>query len=182
VPDMQPRDAHMFAATFRSVNHLINTVRMHLPSLEQLNIKDPTARTILLTHSLINAATMKLHGIFSYVDSVSRQQCLEAAKSMFRLVNVRLADIPHVNPIMGTLWTTAIDVLLDEITRLRDHRTSWAPDTPAGDEELLGFLREGMTALSTFTGASLLMSKCSLPGSRDSTVTAKDDGPYSFVF
>lgn len=101
VADMQPREAHLFAATFRSVSNLIDTVRMQLPPLEHLNITDSTARTILLSHSLINAATVKLHGIFSYVDPVSRGQCLEAAKAMFRLGNIRLADLPHVNPIMG---------------------------------------------------------------------------------
>jgi hypothetical protein len=99
--DLQTREFQAFAAAFQSINRLIDAFRLHLPSLNDLNPKDPATRTILLTHALTDAATIKLHSIFSYADSASKQHCLTAARNMVAFGGLNLHEVGYMNPIMG---------------------------------------------------------------------------------
>lgn len=98
---MQQREFQAFAAAFQSVNRLIESFRSLLPPLSHIEVTDPTIRTLLMTHALADAATIKLHGIFAYADTSSKQNCLMAARNMVSLGGVNLQEIGYMNPIMG---------------------------------------------------------------------------------
>lgn len=99
--DVSPRDAQFLSNAFHTVDGLIQTLRAQLPDLAQLDGRSPAARTVLLTHSLLNAATIKLHGLFMASDPASRQTCLAAARDMFHFGDMNLQGLGYLNPMMG---------------------------------------------------------------------------------
>ncbi|KAF6761603.1 hypothetical protein DFP72DRAFT_987787 [Ephemerocybe angulata] len=151
-PNMGQREFQAFAAGFQTVNRLIETFRSQLPPISTYRASDPAIRTLILTHALTDAATIKLHGIFAYADSASKQHCLTAARS------VSLQEVGYLNPIMGTLWMSACHVFIDEVSRLR-MPASW-PQSPTGEElteeGLMEYLRNGINALSLYSEDNVL--------------------------
>jgi hypothetical protein len=93
----QERESSMEASrtTFDIIDELIESLRAKL-RLENL----PCTPTIVLTYSLLDAATITLHNIFKTSDATSRQRCLDAAQAMFRFADADLRR-QHLNPIMG---------------------------------------------------------------------------------
>ncbi|KAF7362540.1 hypothetical protein MVEN_00602000 [Mycena venus] len=166
-PNVPEREAQSWWTAFGVVDQLINSLRSELPDLAaqlQVQGRSPgSARTILLTHSLLNAATIKLHSIF-YTDPTSRQNCLAAARDMFRFGGTNPQGLGYLNPMMGTLWMTACSVFIDELRRIRATAESapgaWPLQIASESErekEMLGSLHDGLDALSAFARESLLM-------------------------
>jgi hypothetical protein len=179
-PDLSEREFQAFAVAFQSINRLLDTFRANLPPLANSDPMHLSTRTLLLTHALTDAASIKLHSIFSYADSASKQHCVTAARAMVSFGGLNLQEIGYINPIMGvsqqchraiafahgirvpvqTLWMTACHVFIDEISRVRSLTGAWPPGAPqVGEEELMEKLRNGITALSLFSEESALMSK-----------------------
>ncbi|KAJ7023359.1 hypothetical protein C8F04DRAFT_1134562 [Mycena alexandri] len=156
-PNFPEREAQSWGTAFNVVDQLIKSLRLQLPTLAQLEGRGST-RTILLTHSLLNAATIKLHSIF-YSDPTSRQTCLDAARDMFRFGGTDPRGLGYLNPMMGTLWMTACSVFIDELRRIRatDPVSGSWEDTAVREKEMLGGLSDGLDALSSFARESLLM-------------------------
>ncbi|KAJ7165539.1 hypothetical protein C8R43DRAFT_1164857 [Mycena crocata] len=124
---------------------------------QQLDGRSP-ARTILLTHSLLNAAIIKLHSMFMYSDTTSRDVCLAAARAMFRFGDMNLPGLGYLNPIMGTLWEAACSVFIAELNHLRSINSAWPSQGAAESEkEMYANLQDGFAALNTFARESLLM-------------------------
>ncbi|KAJ6596472.1 hypothetical protein B0H10DRAFT_2088790 [Mycena sp. CBHHK59/15] len=141
-------------AAFHAVDRLINALRSQLPDLAQID--DRTARTVLLTQSLLNAATIKVHSLYMREDQRSRHTCLAAACDMFRFGEKRLHGLGylnHLNPMMGTLWLTACCVLVDEIKRPRPPSQTLSYDEKEGHASLL----DGLATLKAFARGSPLM-------------------------
>ncbi|KAJ6631297.1 hypothetical protein B0H10DRAFT_1978077 [Mycena sp. CBHHK59/15] len=158
VPNLSPREAQSLSTAFQTVDQLITSLRTQLPNFAQLDGRS-SARTILLTRSLLNAATIKLHSIFMYSDPTSRQNCLDAARDMFRFGDINLQGLGYLNPMMGTLWMTACSVFVDELKRILSVQTAWPTSTASGsEEEMRSSLEGGLAALSVFAHDSLLMS------------------------
>ncbi|RXW23877.1 hypothetical protein EST38_g1966 [Candolleomyces aberdarensis] len=161
-PNMQQREFQAFAAAFQTVNRLIETFRSHLPPITKHEANDPAVRTLILIHGLTDAASIKLHGIFAYADSASKQHCLTAARNVIQCGGVNLTEVGYLNPIMGTLWMTACHVFIDEVSRLRLHQASWSdPSAPTtggelSEEELMEHLRHGLNALSLYSEDNVL--------------------------
>ncbi|KAJ7921503.1 hypothetical protein B0H13DRAFT_2416065 [Mycena leptocephala] len=125
------REAQSWWTAFSVVDQLINALRAELPDIAQLQGRS-TARTILLTQSLLNAATIKLH------------------------------RAGYLNPMMGTLWMTACNVFIDELRRIRAEsaHSTWplqAASEQEREKEMLASLQDGLDALSAFAHESLLM-------------------------
>ncbi|KAJ6476170.1 hypothetical protein C8R45DRAFT_1009047 [Mycena sanguinolenta] len=159
-PNLPEREAQSWWTAFNVVNQLITSVWSELPDLAQLQDRS-SARTILLTHSLLNAATIKLHSIF-YTDPTSRQNCLAAARDMFRFGGTNPHGLGYLNPIMGTLWMTACNVFIDELRRIRTGPAhgAWPLQMASEQErekEMLASLQDGRDALSAFPRESLLI-------------------------
>lgn len=123
VKGMQPRDYQNYANLFQSTHHLIDVFRAALPPLALTTpVSSPISphgenyhfRTLLLTHALVDAAIIKLHGHFAYAynaaggyaaDSASRQYCLDAAKRIVAGCGlVSSGEVVFVSPIMGVSY------------------------------------------------------------------------------
>ncbi|KAK7038577.1 hypothetical protein R3P38DRAFT_547847 [Favolaschia claudopus] len=144
---------------FGFVDQLINTLRAELSDLTQIQNRS-AAPSILFTHSLLDAATIQLHSMF-YSDPTSRQNCLAAARDMFRFGGTNSQELGYLNPMMGTLWMTACNVFIDELRRMR---AEWAhrmwpllASDQEHEKEMLASLNDGLDALSFFARESLLM-------------------------
>jgi hypothetical protein len=96
---MSQRDRVAYDAAARSVNVLIESFRANLAPLPASD--HPSLRTNLLIHALVEAASIKLHWIFAYAYSSSKQICLSAASNMINYGDLNLQDIGYINPIMG---------------------------------------------------------------------------------
>jgi hypothetical protein len=153
-PTMSQRDRVAYDAAARSVNVLIESFRANLAPLPPSG--HPSLRTNLLIHALVEAASIKLHWIFAYAYSSSKQICLSAASNMLNYGDLNLQDIGYINPIMGNLWMTACHVFIDEISRVRQLRGTW-PDAPRVEDELMENYRNGLKAMSLFSQESTLM-------------------------
>ncbi|KAJ6593229.1 hypothetical protein B0H19DRAFT_1010606 [Mycena capillaripes] len=158
-PNVPEREAQSWWTAFGVVDQLINTLRSELPEIAQLQGR--SARTVLLTHSLLNAATIKLHSIF-YTDPTSRQNCLAAARDMFHFGGTNPQGLGYLNPMMGNLWMTACSVFIDELRHIRAEsmQSPW-PLQPASEaeqeREMLSKLHDGIDAIGAFARESLLM-------------------------
>ncbi|KAL0065433.1 hypothetical protein AAF712_007497 [Marasmius tenuissimus] len=151
-PDASQKDSQAFIAAFQSLNHLLQTTKAQLGPLPA-DLAGPSTRLLYLSYALIYGAVIKLHNIFSYSDSGSRQACIDAAKAMLRPQSngvTNMQQLGCVNPIMGTLWALACQVLIEEVVRIRQ---GW----PGEAEFLLAHIDEGFSMLSFFAVSSDLM-------------------------
>lgn len=99
--DMPKRESDAFTASFHSINKLIDEFRLWIPQLSQSGSNTANTRMLLLVHSLTNAATIKLHGIFSYADPISNQKCVQAACDMVNFNGIDLRSLGVVNSVYG---------------------------------------------------------------------------------
>lgn len=99
--DMRQRDSEAFWKSFRSTDDLLEILRTKTPDLSRPGSNDTDMRTLLLIHSLINAAIIKLHSTFSYANVTSNQKCITAASDMFIHHGVDLRTLGVVNSIFG---------------------------------------------------------------------------------
>ncbi|KAJ7865858.1 hypothetical protein B0H14DRAFT_3862133 [Mycena olivaceomarginata] len=155
-PNVPKGEAQSWWKAFGVVDQLINSLRFK----SKAAVRAP--RTILLTHSLLNAATIKLHSI-CYTNPLSRQSCLAAARDVLRFGGANPQGLGHLNPMMGILWMTACSVFIDELRRMRATVESapgaWPSQIASESErkEMLGSLHDGLDRLSAFARESLLM-------------------------
>lgn len=98
---MTQRDQAAYDAAAKSVNVLIESFRANLVSIPTYDTHNPNIRNILLTHALVDAASIKLHWIFAYAYAASKQICLTAARNMVNYGDLNLQEIGHINPVMG---------------------------------------------------------------------------------
>ncbi|KAJ7658625.1 hypothetical protein DFH06DRAFT_1090136 [Mycena polygramma] len=162
-PDLPAPEAQSWLTAFGVVERLICTLRSQLPDIEGLQ-GHRSVPNMLLTHSLLDAATIRLHGPF-YGRSPSTENCLAAAHHMFRFDRPSLRAIGDLNPMMATLWMTAWSVFADEVRRIRrEDSAPWPPQLACGEEDekaMIASLQNGLNTLSVFAGKSLLMRKFS---------------------
>ncbi|KAJ3907566.1 hypothetical protein F5879DRAFT_505716 [Lentinula edodes] len=115
-PNMSLADATRFQQTFNNLNSAINNMTAILPSLSDHNLSRSTIRRLLIAHTLCRVATIILHGIFEQRDPASQGQVLTAAESVVMLLkSINLTDFPFIDPIMGHLWMTTVNVFIKEI-------------------------------------------------------------------
>ena len=107
---MSQRDRVAYDAAARSVNVLIESFRANLAPLPPSG--HASLRTHLLIHALVEAASIKLHWIFAYAYSSSKQICLSAASNMVNYGDLNLHDIGYINPIMGVCTTSPLLIYL----------------------------------------------------------------------
>ncbi|KAJ3510495.1 hypothetical protein NLJ89_g4635 [Agrocybe chaxingu] len=158
-PTLAPRDRSAYEAAARSVNVLIDAFRNKLGPMPRFNTRDPSIRTTLLTHALIDAASIKLHCIFAYAYSSSKQICLSAARNMVNYGDLNLQELGHMNPIIGNLWMSANLIFVDEISRVRQVKETY-PEAAAIEDELMESYRHGLNAMSLFSHEGKLMPEC----------------------
>lgn len=122
---MAADEASRFGAKFASLNNLIDTFHSSLVFVP-LTRHDPSSislfGTILTTHTIAYVATIQLHSIFPS-NPHSRQKALNAAHACVTILRqVDMSTVAHVNPILGSCWTSVCQILIDEIRSIRHER------------------------------------------------------------
>ncbi|KAJ7801563.1 Zn(2)-Cys(6) binuclear cluster domain-containing protein [Mycena olivaceomarginata] len=137
-PGMPNAISAKFYADFKQLDTLIDP----LPRLSAMT------RTLVVAHSIAHAATVRLHSLFAHTDATAKRKRLAAARSVLGIIAaVPLRHFRYINPIMGTVWTAACGVFLEEIHALKAlHRG------PPREEELnlRAFLSRSVAAISAF--------------------------------
>ncbi|KAJ8508862.1 hypothetical protein ONZ45_g8926 [Pleurotus djamor] len=154
IQEMYPHEATAFSNAFHSLDRLIHKFREELSPVPEAGDTSLSSelRTQVITRALAEASVIKLHGNFSYSDTSSKHKCLSAARAIVSLGKANLSQLTYINPIMGTLWSIACQVFIDEISRLRTGEGSLTPTaTVSGEDSLLKSLREGMATLSLYS-------------------------------
>ncbi|KIY63394.1 hypothetical protein CYLTODRAFT_138144 [Cylindrobasidium torrendii FP15055 ss-10] len=122
-PDMSPSETQSFSARFATLNANIEQLRLHLVAPAQLR---SAPRSAFVAHNLVCAAFLQLHGMFGSREenTQSRQTILNAARHTFQLlVNLNVSAMTkYVNPIIGTVWMSASQVLFEELARMKGQR------------------------------------------------------------
>ncbi|TFK66447.1 hypothetical protein BDN72DRAFT_859913 [Pluteus cervinus] len=159
-PSFQPQEYNNYRTACTAVHNVINNLRSELPPVHQpADAIDPSTRILLLTHALIDASMIKLHTPFAYNAETSKQICLKSAQSIITFGGAILQDVGALNPVMGYLWMTACQVLIDEISRIRHARNFYGSEDLNSNEEHYHeeWYRVGLAALNCFTEDNPLM-------------------------
>ncbi|KIK70720.1 hypothetical protein GYMLUDRAFT_254049, partial [Collybiopsis luxurians FD-317 M1] len=119
-----------FGASFASLDHLIDTFQssLGLIPLNYQSLYSYESGTILTTHTLAYLATVQLHSVFIATSSHSRRKALAAARACVTILRqVDMSSVSHVNPILGSCWTSVCQVFIDELKRIRKGNRSSLP-------------------------------------------------------
>ncbi|KAJ7706494.1 hypothetical protein B0H16DRAFT_1901645 [Mycena metata] len=121
---------------------------------------DVAARALALTHAITAAAAIKLRE--SRPDAGSRlAQGKRVAAARGILASLGAFHSANVHPIVGSLYSIACHVLLEEIRAAREFREVWAESLgqrmspPASDEDrLVADLRDGLVTMAVYAAES----------------------------
>ncbi|KAJ6567150.1 hypothetical protein B0H19DRAFT_1374458 [Mycena capillaripes] len=153
-PDMLRDQASAFQSSFSVLDSLIDCLRGAVIPPNQIAHPTPAmTRTLVVAHSIAHAATIQLHGIAPLLgDTDARRKRLSAARVVLGIItSVPLQHMSYINPIMGTVWLTACQVLVDEIYALKAQRVS----RQAGED--MALLTRTVGVLSTFSATCPLL-------------------------
>ncbi|KAF8071753.1 Zn(2)-Cys(6) binuclear cluster domain-containing protein [Lyophyllum atratum] len=160
--DMQPGEATRFTESFSALSECIDRFITALPDITQLEMTLPDAiRTNFITHTLAHTASLRLNAIFADANEQSREKCLVSALAIVGLIrDVDLENFQHINPIIGTLWMSACQFLIGEVSRLRTLRSIWAPESfpDEKEEQVVAALERCFGAMALFSLDSPLIS------------------------
>ncbi|KAJ6472282.1 hypothetical protein C8R47DRAFT_1054121 [Mycena vitilis] len=158
-PDMSQNQSTAFRESFVALDRLIDRFRAALVPPNRISFPTPaTTRALVVSHSIAHTSAIQLHRIGPLrADPNSRRKSLVAATNVLNIiVSVPLQNFAYINPIMGTVWLTACQVLVDEIYELRMQRVA---GRPGGEEmELMGLLERTADVLSSLTKTCPLLS------------------------
>ncbi|KAJ7494367.1 hypothetical protein B0H11DRAFT_2277116 [Mycena galericulata] len=156
-PDMLREQTSVFRSSFSSLDSLIDNFRAALIPPNRFDHPTPAmTRTLVIAHSIAHAATMKLHTVEPLrTDTNARRKRLAAAQTALEIiVSVPLTHFSYINPIMGTVWLDAFQVLVDEISFLRKQHMG-----RTGEETgLMTLLTRTLDVLTNFVGTCPLLS------------------------
>ncbi|KAK0228527.1 hypothetical protein IW262DRAFT_1490543 [Armillaria fumosa] len=154
--DMDEQEAIDFYASFAALDALLEDLRSSLPLPD--TVPNPTSvkrRTLFVAHNLTYAAIMQLYDLFAKVDKESKDKVLMAARAVFRMSGI----VPHglsVNPIIGTVWVSGCQVLLEELVALKASRSAHDP-AKNEETELFGIFNAGFQDMIVLAESCILL-------------------------
>ncbi|KAJ7202637.1 hypothetical protein GGX14DRAFT_653917 [Mycena pura] len=149
------------SVAFTALDNLISRFRAALPPPSRFPLATPTmARALVAAHSIAHAAALQLH--HACPGSSSARAAVAAARAVLGIVAA--APLPPggcINPIMGTVWRTACQVLMDEIATLRMQRQhaqgrARGPGDEDSEAALVALLARALGNLADFAACPLL--------------------------
>lgn len=152
--------ANELADQFSSLDALIESFKVVLPSMGQVEMTMPmSVRLAFVTHTLVHVSVIQLHSGLAGTNVHSQQRTLAAAEAVFDIITStgNLQSFGQINPIVGTLWTRAAQVIVGEISRMRALRATWGGLPTDKERELADVLERGLAAMAWFAGDSQLM-------------------------
>ncbi|KAH8831774.1 hypothetical protein DL96DRAFT_1706183 [Flagelloscypha sp. PMI_526] len=111
--------AEVLLSSHQRLSHVVTNLRSAMPRLHQLSTSDVTPARLLAVGSMIEAAGVTLFRVFAPSDQAYRTACAKAAASILNPAGIDVTKQSYVSPIMGLLWSTAIDALEQECERLK---------------------------------------------------------------
>ncbi|KAJ7658695.1 hypothetical protein DFH06DRAFT_990190, partial [Mycena polygramma] len=117
-PGMREGEAQSWRTAFTAIDERIHVLRSELGKVVPVQGGRGAEHNILLTSSLLDAATIHLHSVF-YWERVSAQRCLTAALHMLRLAQASPQWLGYHNPMMSTLLIAACSVFDRELRLIR---------------------------------------------------------------
>ncbi|CAK5274783.1 unnamed protein product [Mycena citricolor] len=139
----QATDQTVFSAQHIGLNHSIESLKQAI-----LATSNRTSG-LSLAHTLAHAATLLLHQPFADRYDESRQCMLRSCRAIVEFGRSQdWTSAEYVDPVLGTIWSLAINVLVSEIARLK-HRGS-----PASRNMLRQFNQAGVDVLSAMTSGA----------------------------
>ncbi|KAJ7184517.1 hypothetical protein C8R46DRAFT_462112 [Mycena filopes] len=137
-PNMTPAETSSFLKPFTKLNTRIQKFRDRLPTPSP--VAAAAKARVILAHSIAHAATIQLNRPFMAVNPPCRDLCLAACRSIVWIVRTGgLRDVPSINPIIGSVWTMTVQVLTQEIGRLRhvSNAAALIADMMSGRDEIV---------------------------------------------
>ncbi|KAJ7113082.1 hypothetical protein C8R44DRAFT_984901 [Mycena epipterygia] len=153
-PEMQQNQPSAFQNSFFSLGCLIDTFRAALVLPNQLANPTPAMmRAIVVAHSIAHMAAIKLYNTGPmHADPNARRKCVAAARAILNtIVFIPLQHFAYINPVMGTVWLGACQVLMDEIYAFRVQQRR------EKEGELVLLLTQALGVFSSFAGTCPLL-------------------------
>ncbi|KAH9474359.1 hypothetical protein JR316_0012817 [Psilocybe cubensis] len=144
---------------FTGLSNLLDSVLGLLPSLDPQSIgriqSVEMARRYGVVYSILCSAFIRLHAPFAFSgrSESSLRKRLSMARTILELaIGLRGRGVGYLNPIIGTVWIEASQVVFDEVSRIRSMRTSGTL-LPGGPDErvMLGLVNRATQAMAGFT-------------------------------
>ncbi|KAF4612992.1 hypothetical protein D9613_010762 [Agrocybe pediades] len=143
---------------FSNLSGLLDSLVSLLPSrdpqtLGRMQFADK-ARRIGITFSMLCAAGIRLHAPFAHggrSESSKRKRLLMARTMLEIAIAIRARGSAFLNPLIGTMWIEATQVLFDEIALIRNLRASGnLPPHNADDMAMLDLIQRATAAMTEF--------------------------------
>ncbi|KAF9465467.1 hypothetical protein BDZ94DRAFT_1189325 [Collybia nuda] len=129
------------------LDSLIDQFKSNFPLLDRLNSRAPGRETLLITQMMAHVATIKLHQPFSDGHKHSRDKSLFSAQSIAGLTRDMMPTRAlQIDPILGVLWTSACEVIMQEMSRSTANHGQWMP-----------LLQVMLSQMTKFSAGSVLM-------------------------
>ncbi|KAK0493547.1 Zn(2)-Cys(6) binuclear cluster domain-containing protein [Armillaria luteobubalina] len=154
--DMTQEESIDFYASFAALDGLLENLRSALPSPNELaNSTSSKRNTLFVAHNLTYATIIQLYGLFARIDPQSQDKVLMAAQAVFRMTGSVSHGSP-INPIIGTIWVSAGQVLLEELVVLRASRLGHSPAS-ARETELMSVLNARIQDMCLLAESCILL-------------------------
>lgn len=128
---------------------LENTIQRFTASLLPLHQLNGTLaeskHSLIVVHTLAQAALVRLHYRFSENNHLRHEKCLQAARACLLIIrHIGDADYDYLDPIIGSCWGSAASVLVREIARIE----AWSAVSTAELHAHVGTFVSAMSKLS----------------------------------
>ncbi|KIM36232.1 hypothetical protein M413DRAFT_449285 [Hebeloma cylindrosporum] len=158
------QDLSPFLQEFTNLSALLDAVIGRLPSLDPQAIvriqNAEQARRFSVAYTILNAAAIRLHAPFALSgrSETSKNKRITAARTvLLMIVAVRSRGDGYLNPIVGTAWIEASQVLFEEVNSIRAIRSSgnWnggaSHHSPPDERPILGLIRQAVGAMTDYS-------------------------------
>jgi len=137
-----------------SINRFITSI---IPVHQMGAIHASDRHNLIVVHTLVQAALIRLYYLRGEVDQLWNEKCLHAARGMLLVIGqVADMDLEFLDPIVGCCWASAAHVFMREIAQVE-------PWSPMASNELgnnIGTITNALSRLSmTFPLAGFLTSR-----------------------
>ncbi|KAF8997582.1 hypothetical protein BDQ17DRAFT_1248425 [Cyathus striatus] len=159
-PRLSQDQYNSFINAFSSFDALLTHTQSSVGSISQIisGATNPEQlRTLIVAYSVLHASTIRLHTVFASTEA-SKLKIMSSARSVIDIIVAsRQRNLIHLNPIIGTAWVDASQVVVNEIVALRSVRSSTGSSTPTEAETSLmqGFQRS-LAAITAFSDSCIL--------------------------
>ncbi|KAJ7148546.1 Zn(2)-Cys(6) binuclear cluster domain-containing protein [Mycena crocata] len=147
-------------AIIYNLDRQIDGLRAAILAVQQrtANPSGTMIRTFVVVHSVLHVATVQLHNIpVVHGDVESHHKRVASARAVLEIIETAPQQhFAYINPIMGTVWMLACQVVIDEIRELKALHTMGQRQGQEG-AVLAGSLTRAVVAMSAFSKTGPLL-------------------------